>query len=124
MKPAIHGEDTGPQSSGASSSHEGSEASDADIYERLTVVELREILRLLQLPVTGIKVDLIKRLTSRSVIHDGGAPTVKQIKFMRDLEQQLGERIPALAFLSKTAASAWIDKMVQKRKDEKSKRKD
>ena len=120
-KPAIHGEETGPQSSGASSSHEGSEVPEADVLERLTVVQLRDILRHFGLPVGGIKVDLIQRLTSRNIIPDEGAPTEKQFKFMRDLEKQLGERIPASALISRKDASAWINKMIKKR-DEKKKR--
>ena len=78
----------------------------------------------MELPVTGIKVDLIKRLTSRNIIPDDGAPSARQMKFMKDLEKQLGERIPATALISKKAASAWIDMMIQKRNEEKRKRKE
>ena len=88
-------------------------AAEVSAYMRFSHDELKNLCRNSKLKVTGNKTVLATRLARRTLIEP---PTELQIKFIHDLEKQLGYKAPVEVLGSKKLARAWIEKALEERK--------
>ena len=81
--------------------------------KKLTVLQLKAFLRAHGKPLTGLAPELVERARGVTAPWKGPMsevllPTDRQQDYMRDLENKLGRRMPALAWSSRAVASAAI----------------
>ena len=87
----------------------------------LTVKQLAAALRSHDLPVTGLKKELARRLAERDQQEE--SPTDLQLKLIRDLERKLNWTATYDIFQSKQRASAWINDAFTEKKSRQNARK-
>ena len=86
---------------------------------KLTVAQMKDLLRARGLQVTGLKADLAHRLAQRPPpqTEEDPPPSDKQLEYIRDLERDLGENAPAAVFVSKASARMWIREAEVRRRE-------
>ena len=105
--------DNDPDDSSSEAVTDEAVAEEVSAYMRFSHDELKNLCRNSKLKVTGNKTVLATRLARRTIIEP---PTELQIKFIHDLEKQLGYKANVEAFRSKKLARAWIDQALEERK--------
>ena len=81
----------------------------------MTVEVLKSILKIRNLPVSGIKADLVYRLTFSKPVQD--LPSAAQVDLMIKLEKETNTKAPASAWASKAEARKWISDTLEKKKN-------